>query len=319
MATTVLGLKTFTASDPVDYNEVNDNYNKIDNGVKTAFQGRAVHNLLDNSDFKINQRGSTSYTANGYTVDRWAISKWSNASSVSINLSVNNNGVSLTGGVSSASTPSSCYIYQKIDCARLAGKTLTAAVYIESLSGSGTGIIGAYNGQTYIKGAKLKAGLNFVSFDVPGSATVLRVIIGNDASIAGQGSITASISWAALYEGSYDASTLPAYQPKGYAAELAECQRYYRTMGFPVIPCGNNPEGTQVYGFLPFRMRIDNPTVSCDKLFFFKGDSTFCSVSSASGSSYGVGTRIVFNLSSNVEGNLAGAVAGNGITLSADL
>ena len=40
----------------------------------------------------------------------------------------------------------------------------------------------------------------------------------------------ASISarWAAMYKGSYDASTLPAYQPKGYAAELAECMRYYR-------------------------------------------------------------------------------------------
>ena len=230
MATTVLGLKTFAASDPVDYNEINDNYNKIDGGVKTALQGRAAHNLLDNSDFNINQRGSTSYTANGYTVDRWAISKWSNDSSVSINLSVNNNGVSLTGGVSSASTPSSCYIYQKIDCARLAGKTLTAAVYIESLSGSGTGIIGAYNGQTYIKGTKLKAGLNFVPFDVPGSATVLMIMIGNDASIGGQGSITASIKWAALYKGSYTADTLPAYQPKGYAAELAECQRYYQTI-----------------------------------------------------------------------------------------
>lgn len=35
--------------------------------------------------------------------------------------------------------------------------------------------------------------------------------------------------WAALYEGSYDASTLPAYQPKGYAAELAECKRYFQT------------------------------------------------------------------------------------------
>ena len=34
--------------------------------------------------------------------------------------------------------------------------------------------------------------------------------------------------WAALYEGSYTADTLPAYQPKGYGAELAECQRYYR-------------------------------------------------------------------------------------------
>ena len=40
--------------------------------------------------------------------------------------------------------------------------------------------------------------------------------------------ITGTIAAAALYEGSYDASTLPAYQPKGYAAELAECMRYYR-------------------------------------------------------------------------------------------
>lgn len=32
--------------------------------------------------------------------------------------------------------------------------------------------------------------------------------------------------WAALYEGSYTADTLPAYQPKGYAAEMAECKRY---------------------------------------------------------------------------------------------
>ena len=319
MATTVLGLKTFTASDPVDYNEVNDNYVKIDSGVKTAFQGRAAHNWLDNSDFQINQRGSTSYTANGYTVDRWAISKWSNDSSVSINLSVNNNGVSLTGGVSSASTPSTCYIYQKIDCARLAGKTLTAAVYIGSLSGSGTGIIGSYNDSTYIKGATLKTGLNFITFDVPESATIIMIRIGNDASIAGKGSITASIKWAALYEGSYTADTLPAYQPKGYGAELAECQLYYRTMPYTVIPCGNNPPGTQVYGFLPFRMRIDKPTVSCDALYFFRGDTTFCPVLSASAASYGSGTRIVFNISQSVEGNLAGVVAGNRITIDADL
>lgn len=36
--------------------------------------------------------------------------------------------------------------------------------------------------------------------------------------------------WAALYEGSYTADTLPKYVPKGYAAELAECQRYFRIL-----------------------------------------------------------------------------------------
>lgn len=40
------------------------------------------------------------------------------------------------------------------------------------------------------------------------------------------------IAWAALYEGSYTADTLPPYTPKGYAAELAECRRYYRANEF---------------------------------------------------------------------------------------
>lgn len=36
------------------------------------------------------------------------------------------------------------------------------------------------------------------------------------------------IKWAAIYEGEYTADTLPPYVPKGYAVELAECQRYFR-------------------------------------------------------------------------------------------
>lgn len=36
-----------------------------------------------------------------------------------------------------------------------------------------------------------------------------------------------TIAHVALYEGSYTADTLPPYVPKGYAQELAECQRYY--------------------------------------------------------------------------------------------
>ena len=36
------------------------------------------------------------------------------------------------------------------------------------------------------------------------------------------------LKWAALYGGVYTETTKPEYQPKGYGAELAECQRYYR-------------------------------------------------------------------------------------------
>lgn len=47
-----------------------------------------------------------------------------------------------------------------------------------------------------------------------------------------ESSETIVIKWAALYEGSYTADTLPPYVPKGYAAELAECQRYYQKYKF---------------------------------------------------------------------------------------
>ena len=38
------------------------------------------------------------------------------------------------------------------------------------------------------------------------------------------------LKWAALYGGVYTETTKPEYQPKGYGAELAECQRYYYTI-----------------------------------------------------------------------------------------
>lgn len=38
---------------------------------------------------------------------------------------------------------------------------------------------------------------------------------------------TVDLAWAALYEGAYTEDNLPPYTPKGYAAELAECRRYY--------------------------------------------------------------------------------------------
>lgn len=192
MATTVLGLKTFAASDPVDYNEINDNYNKIDNGVKTALQGRAAHNLLDNSDFRnpVNQRGKTSYSASGYTIDRWYLYDPNKDGKVTIN----NGYISLTGGSGAVSI--SCRFPKGfLD----ANKTYTARICDNLGNINSTGLY-FYD--------------SFTSFEVS----------------AGAGE-TKNIAWAALYEGAYDASTLPAYQPKGYAAELAECQRQY----FPVF------------------------------------------------------------------------------------
>ena len=262
----------------------------------------APHNLLDNSDFTnpVNQRGQTSYSGTGgkvYTIDRWHT--WSASISVSVQ----------SGYLSVTNSTDSIYqnISQIIDKHNLTGKAATIAVWDAA-------------GNVYCASGVISTN-NEIACNTPTDFWFSAILEDDNTiyfAIKPRGAKTATIKAAALYEGSYTADTLPAYQPKGYAAELAECMRYYKTMGFPVIPCANNPAGTQVYGFLPFRMRIDNPTVSCDTLYFFKGDTTFCSVSSASAASYGTGTRIVFTLSQSVEGNLAGTVAGNGITLNAD-
>ena len=214
MATTVLWLKTFTASDPVDYNEINDNYVKIDNGVKTAMQGRAAHNLLDNSNFRnpVNQRGKTSWADwNNYTVDRW-IFRNTKVQEASIGTS----GMSITTG------SSEIYFEQPIEKSvmqRYIGKTLTLVFSTNEglLIKKWTVVDGSY-GRESIGNFQLTIGCmtnGWIDLVVPANKTV-------------------NIYWAALYEGSYDASTLPAYQPKGYAAELAECQRYYENSWFGV-------------------------------------------------------------------------------------
>ena len=80
--------------------------------------------------------------------------------------------------------------------------------------------------------------------------------------------ITGTIIGAALYEGTYTADTLPPYVPKGYAAELAECRRYFERLGTTF----SERIGTTVYvvsGAKSFvcslqcsRKRISHPSVS---------------------------------------------------------
>ena len=195
MATTVLGLKTFAASDPVDYNEINDNYNKIDNGVKTALQGRAEHNLLDNSDFSnpIAQAGLNGmHGSTKYVCDRW--------------FSLDADATFGSGYITPGSPIDQHLSKTVVDI----NKTYTAAIFLSD------GTIKAESG-TFSNGFG-SDGLGIYCMKQTDSSVYVTVRLN-------QGN---NIRWAALYEGSYTASTLPAYQPKGYSAELAECQRYYR-------------------------------------------------------------------------------------------
>ena len=76
--------------------------------------------------------------------------------------------------------------------------------------------------------------------------------------------------WAALYEGTYTADTLPPYVPKGYAAELAECKRYYQKYNTVGLTCRNNGYATVL---LPVVMRV-TPTISVETRLLFTSSFT---------------------------------------------
>lgn len=155
-------------------------------------------NLLDNSDFRnpVNQRGETEYSNVSYTyvIDRW---KTLNAGTVT----VNDGYITTTNHLVQFMPKALNGVYTA------AAKMLDGTILIASGSISGTGSIG--DGET------IQAGTESDTL----SYFALRK--------------TGSYIWAALYEGTYTADTLPPYVPKGYTAELAECQRYYQ-----VIPYG---------------------------------------------------------------------------------
>ena len=206
MATTVLGLKTFTASDPVDYNNINDNYVKIDNGVKTAFQGRAAYNWLHNSDFRIAQAGyGGMHGTQKYACDRWYDTY--GYGSFSFNESA---GLTVAYGTNHA------YLVQKIDGASLLhGKSVTLACQLSD------GTVYVNSGMFNSSGASFQIAVD--------SGKTFTLYSDRAEFVVTSGSLT--LKWAALYEGSYTADTLPAYHPKGYAAELAECQWHFERLG----------------------------------------------------------------------------------------
>ena len=166
------------------------------------------HNLLDNSNFRnpVNQRGRTEASGNGYFIDRWG----------------NYNGTSkvVSSGIQvNANKDSAAFLYQYIKALRDGTYTFAAKVNgnivlrviqisgatVTSINGDKAAYTGGYLVVIYANDDKFE-----FDFRVESGATI-------------------TVEWAALYEGAYDASTLPAYQPKGYAAELAECKRYYQT------------------------------------------------------------------------------------------
>ena len=209
-----------------------------DGNTEWLGSNKPVRNLLDNSDFTnpVNQRGQTSYVSGQkeYGIDRWFLWSTDGTGTQTIN----------DGSITVAPhTASNMVMAQRLKKGYLdSSKHYTRAVrYVDGTIGIGGAVI--QNQST--------------NYDV------VDVIVESSEK---------TILWAALYEGSYTADTLPPYVPKGYAAELAECQRYYvklknSRIGYQPFAIGvGNGYNQGIFNIqTPVQMR-NVPTVSYDKL-----------------------------------------------------
>lgn len=182
--------------------------------VLDAYQGKvlldmvAARNLLDNSDFSnpVNQRGGTNGTVTAWTyfIDRWQ------ATDATLTYSIGADGLHLTAG--------DAWMAQNVQSSEAkAGRTYTFAVGLSD---------GTF---TLCTGALPAGETSWTEFAGENDANCyvrMAKITGTVISCSFKPKKTVVVTWAALYEGTYTADTLPPYVPKGYAAELAECMRY---------------------------------------------------------------------------------------------
>lgn len=151
------------------------------------------YNLLDNSDFTnpVNQRGIDTAIFGNYIIDRWVF--YDELFTGNCTVLTGTNGITVTND---AGADRVGLTQRFIDSNYYDGKYTAALQYSDGTLQFG-----------YTEAINAENHLYHVCFWIPSGKTV---------------------AWAALYEGTYTADTLPPYVPKGYAAELAECMRYYR-------------------------------------------------------------------------------------------
>lgn len=221
--------------------------------AKAVIKGAVVRNLLDNSNFSIWQRGETfeDSLASTYWADRWlgsgnlrrTYTKIAHGCRITAKTSGTYMGIQQRVPVTGLDTGTYTLMWSftpSASCKTYQGATVSAGVqYTEVFP-------------VTITAEHLSAGYYSAGFGVMCLADSSAIPV----------DFYFDVHYAALYEGAYTAETLPAYQPKGYAAELAECQRYY-------IHIGDSSEtwlkATRVNGWgtvieIPGNMRI-TPTV----------------------------------------------------------
>ena len=276
--------------------------------------GACVYNLLDNSDFihPIAQAGvNGAHGATGYAVDRWMRTNGATVSQAANGLKIVSDKTNWVAG-----------IQQKIEAKRFADVMTLAVrgvfpvacrlfVYI----GSGTTNFGT----AYFQGdaAERTLVLKLTKPDGLTGDEVVNVYISPDTGSTGTAAV---VRWAALYEGEYTAETLPPYVPKGYAAELAECLRYYRKIKANAQTFAGYAANGVAYAFIPLQTMRIAPTVTGGGKFYYTLGSAQGTTAETATAHNTNAARAIVKCAVSVTGICTGVITPQGdIDISADL
>lgn len=278
--------------------------------------GKNVHmyNLLDNSDFAhpIAQAGvNGTHGSIKFAIDRWNLTNGATASLVYGGLKIVSDKTNWVAG-----------IQQLFEAKRFADVMTLAVrgvfpvacrlfVYI----GSGTTNFGA----AYFEGDAAERTL-ILKLTKPDGLTgdeVVNVLITLDTDRTGTAAV---VRWAALYEGEYTAETLPPYVPKGYAAELAECLRYYRKIKANNETFAGYAANGVAYAFIPLQAMRIAPTVTGGGKFYYTLGSAQGTTTETATAHNTNANRVVVKCAVSVTGICTGVISPQGdIDISADL
>ena len=211
--------------------------------------------LNDNPFFLVNQRGQSSYTVNGYTVDRWKMG------TNTATLDILSDGVKIT--LNQAPSNDMRLLHQIIeDPQRLIGKTIIAAFYVTAVTGTGFRCGFRANSGTfsYQYANITQPGLYTALFTVPSGCTELLLTTLASAGTPSGQSMTILAATAEIG----NTQTL-AYQDDSGAwqllerpdpLELLKCQRYFYYANN--ILCPGQIKNSNIYlaMYLPTKMRV---------------------------------------------------------------
>lgn len=160
-------------------------------------------NLLDNGNFTdpVNQRGQTTYEGGwSWSIDRWYLGHSAVSAGGTASMTLTSGGILIKNV--KAAEEGYPYIQTRIAGQRIAeGKAYTFAY--------------KRNGEIVI----VALAADYIAGQVSQYGFLPLSIQNSDVN-------EATFEWAALYEGTYSADTLPPYVAKEYAAEWMECRRY---------------------------------------------------------------------------------------------